>query len=943
MDYDGNLLFATAKGSFLKTDQDGNYVSGKLADGNNNIFIHDMTMLPDGDKIIRYSSVSGNPVLARLDKDLNTVKWSKQYVYYHYQPFTVQFSNLLIDGNDILLAGGFRPKNSNLDYQSFITKIDAATGDTSVFRYYETENSISFINKIYKTNTGYLANCYLSVTASAGRSGYIRFDEDLNIVRSKRLNGQFNSYNFSFLPHADGSFHVTYGGLWDMTLSLIDGKDSIRWVKDLPGLLSNPSVIMECRDGSIFILGDNNSNLVVGNIPWSTIHLVRVNKYGFAGNCQLETTPSLNSFDLQFTRGNNLLQVSDEDTWKQPTTFTVSALDGAIDVRYNCNQLSVCNSLKLMGNASVCSDDPLSIIARTNEGCKTPVDWSVFPSTGFDMDENNDSAISLSFHQSGVYKIYGSISLPCKEPLMDSIEVHVNLLDKLDLGADATLCDGTSVTLAAGNQFKSWLWQDGSTDATFTAIKPGKYFVRVEDFCGNIYSDTIVLAATATLLPHHDDMEICLQDTLQLSAPPDFIEYVWTSDANDRVVAGPTITDTPGQNTSYFLSVKTTESCYLFDTVNVIVKPIPGIGLGKDTSVCEGETLILNAGGGFNEYMWSTGNTNSFIEVANAGTYTVRVTGNNGCVNSDTINVYSKPVPQFYLGKDTTLCEGVSFDLSVNLPDASYLWNTGSTSNAISVRHPGTYWAKVSQDGCSETDTIHIAFSPAPSVNLGNDTTLCEGQTMVLDASWPGAWYQWNDGFDGPVRQIVKSGTYNVSAHLSSCVSKDTIRITFLSAPEFSFLTDTVICSGETLLLSPKAFGQNVFYTWQDGSTGNEKIIQSPGNYRITASNFCGSAVQNIGVKEVICGIHLPNAFTPNNDGLNDLFRIRYPGQLKEFEMTIYNRWGSVLFRTNDPYTGWDGRYRGELQPNGVYVWTVSFVNKTGASQKLKGTVSLIR
>jgi gliding motility-associated-like protein len=98
-----------------------------------------------------------------------------------------------------------------------------------------------------------------------------------------------------------------------------------------------------------------------------------------------------------------------------------------------------------------------------------------------------------------------------------------------------------------------------------------------------------------------------------------------------------------------------------------------------------------------------------------------------------------------------------------------------------------------------------------------------------------------------------------------------------------------------------------------------------------------------INITKGLCQLEMPNAFTPNHDGLNDIFRVKYPYFIKTFNMVIYNRWGEKVFSTTDPYKGWDGNYLGENQPSGNYIWTIFLIDLDGNKLTAKGNVILIR
>jgi len=132
-------------------------------------------------------------------------------------------------------------------------------------------------------------------------------------------------------------------------------------------------------------------------------------------------------------------------------------------------------------------------------------------------------------------------------------------------------------------------------------------------------------------------------------------------------------------------------------------------------------------------------------------------------------------------------------------------------------------------------------------------------------------------------------------------------------------------------------------YLWQDGSTQNFMLIQDTGTYRLTTSNTCGTSKGAIHVTAGLCTLVMPNAFTPNGDGRNDVFRVRYPFSVTHFVMAIYDRWGQQVFHSTNIDEGWDGTIHGSPAPTGTYVWFISLTDWQNKNQFQKGTVMLVR
>jgi gliding motility-associated-like protein len=248
----------------------------------------------------------------------------------------------------------------------------------------------------------------------------------------------------------------------------------------------------------------------------------------------------------------------------------------------------------------------------------------------------------------------------------------------------------------------------------------------------------------------------------------------------------------------------------------------------------------------------------------------------------------------------------------------------------------------VVQNGCAAGDTLKVVYQPAPVVNLGNDTTLCEGQTLLLNAYNDNASYLWQDGSTAPSQLVKKPGIYFITANIDNCVASDSIAVDYKALPHFSLGRDTLLCEGESYVLSP-VITTNALLLWQDGSTGRSFTASKEGVYFLVATNECGSYTDSIMITTSFCNIIMPTAFTPNADGLNDIFKVKYPFPVKEFHLMVYNRWGNKVFEANKINEGWDGSYKGEPSIQGSYVWVISFVDVNNKPAQLKGIVTLLR
>ena len=186
--------------------------------------------------------------------------------------------------------------------------------------------------------------------------------------------------------------------------------------------------------------------------------------------------------------------------------------------------------------------------------------------------------------------------------------------------------------------------------------------------------------------------------------------------------------------------------------------------------------------------------------------------------------------PQINIGSDTTICEGESLTLNVNCSGCSYLWQDGSTSSNYEVTQSGTYWVQATNSMGTDTDSIDVSFISPPFVNLGLDTILCNGQTLMLNAiNSQASEYLWQDGSTESNYLVQESGTYWLEISNLGCSYTDTIIVDYIDLADIDFGQDTVLCEGQNLTL--EISNQNVTYLWQDNSTNSNISIYQSGTY----------------------------------------------------------------------------------------------------------------
>ena len=365
--------------------------------------------------------------------------------------------------------------------------------------------------------------------------------------------------------------------------------------------------------------------------------------------------------------------------------------------------------------------------------------------------------------------------------------------------------------------------------------------------------------------------------------------------------------------------------------------------LGNDTTLCNTAIFTLRDTFTNATRIWSTGDTTSSIMVSTSGRYWVQVMQGT-CINRDTINItFANNLPSFNIGNDTTYCGAFYRTLSTGVSGTH--WSTGVSTSSITVSTPGLYWAQESNICGSLRDSIIISDNPLPLVDLGNDTSVCPGNEIILNAGNPGATYLWQNNMTSQTLTVSSAGIYWVNVTVNGCSKQDSINVSSLSPPlPFSIGIDTTICEDSSLVLN--AFQNNTKYFWSNGDTTAIITVNQSGKYFVIDSNSCGSYSASISVttKPCVCRVAIPTAFSPNNDGRNDFFWVLTQCPLQNFQFDIYNRWGQKIFSTNNVTDKWDGTYRGMQQPLGVYVYFLKYRDPyTDKDISQTGDVTLLR
>ncbi|HUP11223.1 MAG TPA: gliding motility-associated C-terminal domain-containing protein, partial [Niastella sp.] len=303
--------------------------------------------------------------------------------------------------------------------------------------------------------------------------------------------------------------------------------------------------------------------------------------------------------------------------------------------------------------------------------------------------------------------------------------------------------------------------------------------------------------------------------------------------------------------------------------------------------------------------------------------------------------------PSINLGSAIDICYNDTITLAAPGGFSTYSWNTGNNGREIRVSNEGPYEVSALYgNGCFSYDTVLVKKRGFISPDIGPDRSICDNEPNWLT---PGNYlqYLWSTGATTQQLLVSAPGIYWVTVtDNNGCEGADTMQVTNVLVGPSSYLPEQLqFCPGEELSIVPS--GVYAKYQWSTG-LGNSFIrVTDSGKYSLKVVDVNGCAgIDSVSIQyKADCprSIYFPNAFTPNGDRKNDHFKPVIHGIVKDYQFEIYNRWGQLVFRSNDPNQGWDGRFNGILQVNEVFAWKCHYQFHGQAVQKVSGTVTVVR
>ena len=659
---------------------------------------------------------------------------------------------------------------------------------------------------------------------------------------------------------------------------------------------------------------------------------------------------------------NQIIDVSTSGTYSV-TVSDASGCTGSDQVTVN---VGADLTPTISGVLSICSGTPTTLDAGAGFGS---YNWST-----------NETTQNITVTIGGVYSITVYDGTCSGE---SQVTVTENQNPTPSITGNLTICDGTSTVLNAGN-YASYIWSTTETSQSINVTTAGNYMVTVTSTAGCTGTDNV----TVTILPSlsvsiSGDLDICGGTSTTLDAGAGYPHYEWNTNSTSQTIS---VTNAG----TYSITVSDNNGCTATDAVTVNVSYLTLTSSG-DKTICDGNSATLSAalsGGGiapFN-YTWNTGETTSDITVNPTieTEYNVFVTDADGCIsNTESITVSIIPKVEMAIYVNTAIvCPGdpalITSTVTSGQPPYTIINAEGDIVNVTDIVYPyqtETYTYTVT-DACGTTasDMVEINTYDVPQLDIQADVLQgCEPLVVqfLVPNSDENSTYQWTYS-NGSISDIANGantlhvfdnyGTYNVGVSMitdDGCMNSLVINnlIDVYRKPDARFITNPQTVS----IINPNINFTNLsqwgdYYIWSFGD-GDSSNYTSPNHTYSEIESYTISlvAVTNYGCKDSAMQtievveeptLYVPTAFSPDGDGINDLFVVQANGiDLDNYNLRIYDRWGELIFESNDLYYSWDGTAKGnnKFVEIGSYIWLVTVKNNNGLETQKSGTVTIIR
>ena len=481
-------------------------------------------------------------------------------------------------------------------------------------------------------------------------------------------------------------------------------------------------------------------------------------------------------------------------------------------------------------------------------------------------------------------------------------------------------CDNNAVVLNAGSGYTSYLWQDGSRDSVFTAWQPGTYYVTVgSDNCGGVETDTVRIVDNPDLVARIEpnNATVCPGDTVFFEFVNPFQTVNWLpEDAVDCDTCRSTFAVVEDGPLEIRGIGRYSSGCYSVDTLFISTQTLAG---SEDVQKCIGETIEV-----FGE------------EVTEPGAYSTTLTSFDGCDSIATVNVTDFPAINANIVIETSCEGGAIFGTLTASATAgaggpyTYAWNDGTTGPVLADQPAGEYTVTITDAaGCQTTQSATVQLNLAVEVSGTPDCLDGDYAETVMGIGSNGTGPYTFTFSDGDSQLLP--GTYGVTVtDANGCTAASEFTVAETDPVQVGISDPEVVCIDglrATATAEPSGGVGPYTFVWSSGETTATAENLQPGTNSvvITDAAGCTETAEVEVALQTIEGVELPNAIRPDDPDNSTFAPVYEEGTSYEIQnLQVFNRWGQLIFESDDPTAGWDGRRDGEVVVMDVYVYRIT-------------------
>ena len=503
------------------------------------------------------------------------------------------------------------------------------------------------------------------------------------------------------------------------------------------------------------------------------------------------------------------------------STYTVLVTDenGCTNTASKMITVNPLPQLYVSGQTSICQGDTAHLDATGG----VSYSWS-----------NGQYDAGINVTAPGTYTVTATSADGCVA--VSHVNVTVNPLPVASVTENVEVCRGQQAQLVADAPSGcTYTWSTGSHQGTTSVTEPGLYRVTVTNTnqCSRVYQ-SVVVVHELPVISIAGETNICQGQSATLTATG-ATAYSWNNgEVSSEILVSPV------NNTTYSVTGTDVNGCSNSIQKVVMVEELPSVQVLGNRTLCQGQSTVLTATGG-SSYQWGTGSNSQSIMVSPnlSTTYTVTAYSASGCSAVSSAAVTVNVLPSIIFSGNTSICQGQSTTI-VATGGNTYIWNTGVTTNSITVTEPGVYKVNVTNSlNCMRSDSVTVVVWDNPTVNVVGSSLLCQGATATLTASGAET-YLWSTGETGASVLVMpeQTTTYNVTGYDANGCSTTVGKVVNVEAlPQVYISGVLAICHGDsTTLTSSDAYS----YVWSTGSTANSITVSNQGAYTVTVSSENG-------------------------------------------------------------------------------------------------------